>query len=89
MGQLLFELFHGNFLTDCRRFFRFRGGGGALPRLGALPIVAQQLVHTHLAVDQRLTLGGLHLLVVTVSFHDPGVDVIPQLQLKDIGEFLH
>ena len=89
MGQLLFELFHGNFLTDCRRFFRFRGGGGALPRFGALPIVAQQLVHTHLAVERRFTLGGLHLLVVTVSFHDPGVDVIPQLQLKDIGEFLH
>ena len=89
MGQLLFELFHGNFLTDCRRFFCFRCRGGALPRLGTLPVVAQQLVHTHLAVDQRLALGGLHLLVVSVGIHDPGVDVIPQLQLKDIRELLH
>ena len=89
MGQLLFQLLHRNFLTDCRRFLCFRGGGGALPRLRALPIVAQQFVHSHLTVDQRLALGGLHLLVVAVGIHDPGVDVIPQLKLKDIREFLH
>ena len=89
MGQLLLQLLHGNFLTDCRRFFCFRGRGGALPRLGALPVVAQQLVHAHLTVDQRLALGGLYLLVVAAGIHDPSVDIIPQLQLKDIREFLH
>ena len=89
MGQLLFELFHSDFLTDCRRFFCFRRRGGALPRLGALPVVAQQFVHAHLTVDQRLALGGLYLLIAAVGIHDPGIDVIPQLQLKDIGELLH
>ena len=89
MGQLLLQLLHGNFLTDCRRFFCFRRRGGALPRLGALPVVAQQLVHAHLTVDQRFTLGGLYLLIAAAGIHDPGVDVIPQLQLKDIGELLH
>ena len=52
------------------------------------PVIPEQIVHVHLAVDKGLTGGRFHLLIAAVCPHLPGIDVIPQLQLEDIAQLL-
>ena len=56
--------------------------------MAAGPVVPEQVVHPHLAVDQRLAGGGFDLLVAAVGGHLPGVDVVGQLHLEDVGQLL-
>ena len=45
------------------------------------PVIPEQIVHVHLAVDKGLTGGRFHLLIAAVCPHLPGIDVIIKLQL--------
>ena len=73
-----------------RRFrLFFLRSGRKPPRLRLRPVIFQQLIHAHLAVHQCFALSGLYLLVAAVRAHLAGIDVIPQLQLQNVGKLPH
>ena len=41
------------------------------------------------AVDDGFAFGRLDLLVAAIGPHFPGIDVVAQLQLQDVGELFH
>ena len=57
-------------------------------RTTAGPVIFQQLIHPHLAVDQGFAGGVLDLLVAAVRLHLPGVHIVGQLHLQDVGQLL-
>ena len=97
LGRFLYRNFRRFRLRSLRRrlLFRCRGfcrrclGRGRLPGLFSRPIVPEQVVHAHLAVDDGFAFGRLDLLVAAISAHFPRVDVVAQLQLQDVGELFH